>query len=147
MAGAVAHRRILVFGAAIFVVALVSSGSMAPARQLATTYLHEPTLIGATIVQGPVVFVHDDDKKARGEPCTSIYIYEPGKGAAEEITSFHCIRKTRPAAAQFTVRTRPNWEVGFGMVLVEYQFAGETHAHAVPTEEHAHVTDSAPGRE
>jgi simple sugar transport system permease protein len=41
---------------------------------------------------GPVLFTHDMTKMARGEPCTTVYIFEPAtKGPAEEITSFHCI--------------------------------------------------------
>jgi hypothetical protein len=107
-------------------------GESARARQWAVTYLAEPTLVGSTIIQGPVLFVHDDAKMARGEPCTSIRLFDPESGPAEELVSFHCIPKARPAVAKFTVTTRPNVELGFGCILTEYQFAGDAEGHGVP---------------
>lgn len=100
--------------------------------QQAVTYLAEPTLIGSTIVQGPVRFVHDDRRMSRGEPCTSVYLVEPGKGRGEEIASFHCSPRERKSVGKFTVRTRPNLELGLGCILTEYQFAGDTEGHGVP---------------
>lgn len=112
----------------------VASGdySVAPSRQWAIAYLAQPTLIGSTMVQGPVLFVHDRAKMARGEPCTSVQLFEPGKGPAEEIASFHCIPTPRKVVATFTITTRPNVELGYGCVLTEYQFAGDVEAHGVP---------------
>ena len=101
-------------------------------HQEAVTYLTEPTLIGSTMVQGPVRFVHDDRRMARGEPCTSVYVVEPGKGRGEEIASFHCVPRERTSVGRFTVKTRPNLELGFGCILTEYQFAGDTEGHGVP---------------
>jgi hypothetical protein len=101
-------------------------------RQWALTYLDQPTLIGATIVQGPVMFVHDHARMQRGEPCTSVRLFDPGRGPAEEIASFHCVPAPRAIVHHFTVRTRPNVELGFGCVLTEYQFAGDREAHGVP---------------
>jgi hypothetical protein len=103
-----------------------------PARQSAIVYLTEPTLIGSTIVEGPVIFTHDDAKMARGEPCTTIYLFEPTKRPAEEIASFHCIPTHRKVARKFTITTRPNEALGFGCVLTEYQFAGDSEGHGVP---------------
>jgi hypothetical protein len=120
-------------------VAILATGAIAtsgdrggPSRQWAATFLLEPTLIGSTIVQGPVLFVHDEAKMARGEPCTSVRLFNPGEGPAEEIASFHCIPRPRAAARTFTIRTRPNTEYGFGCVLTEYQFAGDGEGHGVP---------------
>jgi len=110
----------------------------AAARQWAVVYLAEPTLIGSTIVQGPVLFTHDDVKMARGEPCTTVHLFEPGKGPLEEVASFHCVPVHRSAVRTFTLRTRPNSDLGFGCVLTEYQFAGESEGHAVPTSSNAH---------
>ncbi len=101
-------------------------------RQWAAVYLDQPTLIVSTIVHGPVVFVHDDAKMARGEPCTSVRLFEPGLGPGEEIASFHCVPVRREVARRFVIRTRPNAEDGFGCVLTEYQFAGEAEGHGVP---------------
>jgi hypothetical protein len=111
---------------------------VAPARQSAVVYLAEPTLIGSTIVQGPVLFTHDDTKLKRGEPCTTVRLFEPGSGPAEEIAAFHCIPIARKVVGKFTVRTRPNTAIGFGCVLTEYQFAGDAEGHGVPVSANAH---------
>lgn len=114
-----------------------SGDSVAPARQSAVTWLTEPTMIGSTIVQGPVLFTHDNTKMARGEPCTTVYLFEPTKGPAEEITSFHCIPIPRKAVDRFTITTQPNVVLGYGCVLTAYQFAGDAEAHGVPTPAYA----------
>lgn len=126
------------FIGSILTVAVLTAGTVAGGdrivapRQWAAVFLFEPTLIGSTIVQGPVLFVHDEEKMARGEPCTSVRLFNPGDGPAEEIASFHCIPRARAAVRTFTITTRPNTEYGFGCVLTEYQFAGDTEAHGVP---------------
>jgi hypothetical protein len=113
----------------------ITSGDAVSAarRQSAIVWLKEPTLIVSTIIQGPVIFTHDDDKMARGEPCTTVYLWEPGKGRGEEVASFYCVPTARKAAPKFTVRTEPNLESGFGCILTEYQFAGDTEGHGVPS--------------
>lgn len=136
-AGWVMRSRIIV--GTFFLIGALTAGTLATSgdglmrgHQQAVVYLAEPTLIGSTIVQGPVLFAHDDAAMARGEPCTRVYLFEPGKGPAEEITSFHCIRTLRNVVRRFTVTTRPNEPLGFGCVLVEYQFAGDSEGHGVP---------------
>ena len=130
-------RSRLLFGS-MLMVAVLATGAVASgdgagrSRQWAAIFLTEPTLIGSTIVQGPVLFVHDDAMMARGEPCTSVQLFNPGEGPSEEIAAFHCIPKARSAVHTFTIRTRPNTDYGFGCVLTEYQFAGDTEAHGVP---------------
>ena len=132
-------RRItVILVAALSTAAAATSGDDAGRRQWAAVYLSEPTLIGSTIVQGPVVFVHDDGKMARGEPCTSVLLFEPGKGPTEEVAAFHCIPERRPVVHTFTMTTRPNVELGFGCVLIEYQFAGDAEGHGVPFTMNAH---------
>ena len=118
--------------------AVTTSAGSAPKRQSAVIYLNEPTLIGSTIVQGPVLFVHDEERMARGEPCTTIRLFEPGNGPTESLVSFHCIPTRRPTARAFTIRTQPNTADGFGCVLTEYQFAGDSEGHGVPLPANAH---------
>ena len=118
--------------------AVTTSAGSAPRRQSAVIYLSEPTLVGSTIVQGPVLFVHDEERMARGEPCTTIRLFEPGSGPTESLVSFHCIPMRRPVARAFTIRTRPNTADGFGCVLTEYQFAGDAQGHGVPLPANAH---------
>ena len=127
----------LVIVAAATILATTASRA-APARQTAVVYLAQPTLIGATIVQGPVLFIHDMDRMARGEPCTTIKLFEPGVGAAEELTSFHCIPRQTKVVRAFTIRTQPNTALGFGCILTAYQFAGDTEEHGVPLALAAH---------
>lgn len=117
--------------------------TVGPSRQQAVTYLRQPTLIGSTIVQGPVLFTHDETKMARGEACTTVYLLEPGKRLGEPIASFHCIPIRRAVAEKFTVTTRPNDALGFGCVLTEFQFAGDAEGHGVPMP--VLVTVRAPG--
>jgi hypothetical protein len=109
-----------------------SGDGLAPARQRAIAYLTEPTLIGSTIVQGPVLFTHDNAKMARGEPCTTVHLFDPSKGRDEEIASFHCIPTPRKVVHKFTITTRSNTALGYGCVLTEYQFAGDSEGHGVP---------------
>lgn len=118
--------------------ATASRGSGVVARQWAAVYLAEPTMIGSTIVQGPVLFVHDDVRMARGEPCTTVHLFDPARGPIEEVAAFHCIPMRRPMATRFVVTTRPNSELGYGCVLTEYQFAGDTEGHGVPQARLAH---------
>lgn len=113
--------------------AITSGDALSAARrQSAVVWLEEPTLIVSTIVQGPVIFTHDNDKMARGEPCTSVYLWEPGKGPGEEVASFQCSPTARKAVPRFTLRTAPNLDLGFGCILTEYQFSGDTEGHGVP---------------
>jgi len=114
------------------VAAVATRGDAAPTRQWAVTWLSKPTLVGGTIVQGPVMFVHDEIAMQRGEPCTRVYLFEPKGGPTEQVAAFHCIPIKRHAPRAFTITTRPNSEIGYGCVLTEYQFAGDTEAHGVP---------------
>jgi len=132
-------RRQFSFAALLIVLtASALAASDAGAKRWAIVYLREPTLIGSTIVQGPVIFTHDAGRMAKGEPCTTVQLFEPGAGPVEEIAAFHCVSRTASAPRRFTIRTRPNHELGYGCVLVEYQFAGDTEAHGVPTPAEGH---------
>jgi hypothetical protein len=127
-------KGILLIVASMAMSAITSGDAVSGARrQSAVVWLKEPTFIVSTIVQGPVIFTHDDDKMARGEPCTTVYLWEPGKGRGEEVASFYCIPTARKAAPRFTFRTEPNLELGYGCILREYQFAGDTEGHGVPS--------------
>ena len=111
---------------------LTTTGSADPATKWAAVRLTEPTLIGDSYVMGPVLFEHDDARMARGEPCTFVYQFEPGKGPTRPIASFHCTPKYGKAApGRFAMSTARDAR---GIcVLREYQFAGDTEAHGVPT--------------
>ena len=123
------------FVAAAMLLAAMTTATVGGAtarRQCAIANLKNPTLVGSVIVQGPVMFVHDDEKAARGEPCTSVFLFDPHKGADEEIATFHCIPRPRKVAARFTIRTKWNRELQYGWILTEYQFGGDAEGHGVP---------------
>jgi hypothetical protein len=106
--------------------------------QSAVVYLTSPTLIGSTIVEGPVMVVHDAARMARGEPCTSIRLFDPRSGPLEEVASFHCIPRSGTVKRQFTITTEPNNIDGYGCVLTAYQFASDPEIHGVPLLARAH---------
>jgi hypothetical protein len=130
------------FGAAIAAVATSSDGAM-PTRQRAIVNFDHPTLVGATILVGRYMVVHDADKMARGEPCTTLYPDEPIGNARRETVSFMCVPWTRTAPDRFTIDT--TWDAERDLyTLTAYQFAGDTEAHGVPRSRLAAVEDPAP---
>ena len=140
------RSRILV--AAFLVVGVLAGGAVTTSAyrkssppRWAVVNLSEPTLIGSTIVQGPVLFTHDDSRMTRGEPCTTVQLFDPATGPLEQIAAFHCIPTYRGTAGTFTVRTRPNQAWGYGCVLTEFQFAGDAEGHGVPAPADVPVAD------
>jgi hypothetical protein len=116
----------------------IAAGSLPTVRQSAIVSLTEPTLIGSTFVLGPVVFTHDDAKMARGEPCTTVHLFDPAAGrATDEIASFNCIPRRGRIVSTFTITTRPS-TLGYGCVLTSYQFAADAEVHGVPQPADAH---------
>lgn len=98
-------------------------------KRKAVTEFNNPVTVQGVVLKGKYLFVHDDAAMNRGEACTYIY-----KGEAEVpdklVTSFHCIHVERAKAKNFILRSR---EIAPGLAeLLEFQFSGETAAHAVP---------------
>ncbi len=125
------RSRIIVGSLVFFGIALAGSRTVAdPAIKWASVNLKDTTVIAGAFVSGPVVFVHDDARMARGEPCTSVHRFDARKGAGEEIVAFHCKPRWTKAPARFTQSTasRPDGPP----VMTEYQFAGDGEAHGVP---------------
>jgi hypothetical protein len=137
-----------IFVAAFLVVGVLAGGAVTTSAyrkssppRWAVVNLSEPTLIGSTIVQGPVLFTHDDSRMTRGEPCTTVQLFDPTTGPLEQIAAFHCIPTYRGTAGTFTVRTRPNEAWRYGCVLTEFQFAGDAEGHGVPAPADVPVAD------
>ncbi len=126
------------FGTMTVLVALSTMGGVAtPARgagaigmEEAVVRFQDPVLVGGRFLMGKVLFVHDEERKARGEPCTLIYRLD-GRKAPERVVAFHCKRVNRAVADQFTLGMRTT-DLGF-RVLTAYQFSGSDHAHQVLT--------------
>lgn len=113
-------------------IALAGSRTAAePAIKWAIVNLTGTTVIAGAFVSGPVVFVHDDAKMARGGPCTSVHEFDAKKGLGKEVVAFHCKPRWTKAPARFTqaTATRPDGP----RVMTEYQFAGDEEAHGIPT--------------
>src|SRR5512147_1975782 len=103
-------RSRILFGALILMVGLAAGsvaagGSAASAVKWAIVNLSQPTMIAGPMVVGPVMFVHDDAKMARGEACTSVRRFWP-TGPAEEIAAFHCKPRWMHAPAAFTASVK-----------------------------------------
>ena len=107
-----------------------TGGEAATPAKWAVVNLSEPTLIAGAFAFGPVLFEHDNARMARGEACTRVYHFVPGKGPGEEIVSFHCTPRWGATVETFQLGTRRNDRDT--CVLVDYQFAGDPEAHGVP---------------
>jgi hypothetical protein len=130
-------RARVIVGAAV-VVALLGvgtfasrAGDVAGSRQWTIVNFPDPVLVKDQMFMGAVLIVHDSEKMSRGQACTTFYRFEPGKGPKEELVSFHCRPNVRPVAAETTF-TYVDSPVGCKR-LIEYQIAGDTEAHGVPT--------------
>jgi len=100
-------------------------------RQWTVVNFTDAVQVKGQIVMGPVLIVHDDEKMARGEACTTFYRFTPGKGPREELLSFHClpVQRTTVDRTRFSIVDSP---AGCKR-LTEYQIAGDSEAHGVPT--------------
>ena len=100
------------------------------AKQWSIVNFADPVWVANTVVMGPVLVVHDSEKMARGEACTTFYRFKPGKGPTDEIVSFHC-RPRQGTLVETTTFKTVSPEPGCKR-LVEYQIGGDAEAHGVP---------------
>src|SRR3954453_15479786 len=78
------------------------AGEVGATRQWAIVNFPDAVQVKDSLIMGQVLIVHDSDKMARGEACTTFYRFEPGKGPKEELVSFHCHPEHAAKAAQTT---------------------------------------------
>ena len=112
-------------------VVLATTGDAGPRYQSAIVSFEHPTWVTNQLLVGTYVIVHDEDKMARGEPCTTIYRVGSSRNPLEEVVSFHCIPRKRLMVSSFTTTVNSNPVLGTD-TLTEYQFAGESQGHGVP---------------
>jgi hypothetical protein len=98
------------------------------AVQTTVVTFRDPVLVGDRILLGRYVIEHDNDRMARGEPCTHIY---EASDPRLPVVAFHCTHLTRPAATTATVFLRRTGTFPL-QELLDFQFAGETSSHGVP---------------
>lgn len=91
-------------------------------------HFREPVQVGSAILMGWYVIEHDDDRMARGEPCTYIYEYDTMRAP---VATFHCTHLEREAPGVATVVLRPTVNPSI-KALAEFQFSGETASHGAP---------------
>jgi hypothetical protein len=113
----------------LMTMAALSSVAAAPAREYATVTFRDPVKVLSTVLMGDYVIEHDDDRMARGGPCTAIY---KAADLRRPVVMFHCKHLRRPAAATAQIALRRNPDMVTGFTLTAFQFAGSTHAHGVP---------------
>ena len=106
-----------------------SDKSPATRKQKAIAQFNQPVVVQGVTLKGEYLFVHDDAAMARGEACTRIY-----KGnveiASKLVVEFHCVPIQQAKANYFLVRTKQRAD---GVLeLTEFQFKGDTEAHATP---------------
>ena len=106
------------------------AGDIAGRRQWTIVNFVDPVQVKDQIVMGPVLIVHDDEKMARGEACTTFYRFEPGKGPREALLSFHCTPVAKTAVSQTTLNI-VDTPTGCKR-LIEYQIGGDPEAHGIP---------------
>ena len=107
------------------------AGDAAGLRQWTIVNFPDPVQVKGELVMGPVLIVHDSEKMARGEACTTFYRFTPGTGPQEALVSFHCQPVQRAAVAQTTLSVVDS-PTGCKR-LTQYQVAGETEAHGIPS--------------
>ncbi len=110
---------------------IASSGDSAgPARRWAIVTFANPVQLGDQFLMGTFLIVHDADKMAKGEACTSIYRFDPDRGPREQVVAFHCVPAKRDVCASTTLTVQSR---GVDLPkLLEYQFAGDAEGHGVP---------------
>src|SRR5262245_27806298 len=111
--------------------AVASRNPIGYARTTAIVNFVNPVLVTDRVVMGPVLIVHDDEKMAQGEACTTFYRFDPARGPQEGIVSFHCTPVQRPIAEKPRLTLSERSDPGCKRLL-EYQLAGESEAHAIP---------------
>lgn len=97
-----------------------------PVRQSTEVWFQRPVMVGRHILQGRYVIEHDNDRMARGEPCTRIYAFED---RTKPVLAFDCTHLVRDRASQSTASVVTKGDM---QVLTEFQFAGEIASHGVP---------------
>ena len=98
-----------------------------PARQETMVWFKNPVLVGTNILQGQYIIQHDNDRMARGEPCTHIYAFND---RTKPVVAFHCthLERTESKTPIAVLIRRGDLEE-----LKEFQFSGETASHGVPS--------------
>jgi len=108
---------------------LASTGHATP-QQWAIVNFSDPVAVRGHFLMGPHLIVHDDARMAKGEPCTSIYEFDPATGQRALEVEFVCEPVQKEVCDKTTFSVKRN-DAGINQ-MTEYQFAGDPEAHGVP---------------
>ena len=123
---------IIIFAGIVLLALLAVSGrAEKPPVQKAVVQFDEPVKLLTVTLKGEYLFVHDEEKMARGDDCTYVYTHSKGK-QGELVISCHCVPVTRDKTDNFTISVtmQPGTDL---TMLTEYRFAGSTQGHKVPS--------------
>ena len=124
--------RVVVGALLVSATAVATVAAVAPSRKAVAVYFRRPTIVVSTLIQGNVVFEHDDARMARGEPCTTVYQFDvKRKIRGEKLVEFMCTPHDREVVKKFEAICSKAEGAGPDR-LVEYQFEGDTEGHGVP---------------
>lgn len=109
--------------------------NVAPTKQWTVVNFTVPTRLGNDVMLGQYLIVHDDARMAKGEPCTTIYRFNPSRGPEEQIVEFMCVPNhgLPNETMKLTVEREPGVNPSARVALVGYQFAGDAEIHGVPS--------------
>ena len=99
------------------------------ARQTSVVWFMKPVRVGDSILQGKYIIEHDNDRMARGLPCTHIYSADKPQ---TPVVKFHCTHLERPQADRDVVELVSTGDASVPAKLGAFQFAGESAAHGMP---------------
>src|SRR5215813_5558703 len=85
------------------------AAAQTPGKEMAVVDLPDQTRMMKVTLQGKYIFVHDDLRMAKGDPCFYVYKYNEdatGKPLVKDenlVLSFHCQHLERPKARQIVL--------------------------------------------
>jgi len=102
-----------------------------PVKEEAVVEFTESVKLMGVLLKGEYLVVHDEERMARGEPCTYVYSGRVEQ-ASKLVTSFHCLHAARENVGHFTVTLDPRTSAYQVLEIREIQFANTTDGHRVP---------------
>lgn len=109
-----------------------------PKKEMAVVDLSDKTKVMKEILQGKYIFLHDEERMAKGEPCFYVYKYSEDAGGKplvkneNLVLSFHCQHLERAKAPQIVMTYVMVAGQADLFEIKEVQFAGSTAVHRLP---------------
>ena len=101
----------------------------APERQIAVVWFKNPVLVGEHILLGKYIIEHDNERMAKGLPCTHIYAASKPQ---VPVVKFHCVHLEGNPTDRDLVTLNPTGDPSIPAKFASFQFKGDTAAHGMP---------------